>query len=191
LEDFLAVTGKRKDDESLDWILRVTAGHPLRLEMAFRWARTLLSEKSLIDLTAEKFEEKLMAEVREFGEMGLLDVGTSKVSQPVFDTLICMAYIIRRFDERFLQFLIDEKLIRFEEPNVTITNILENLEKYFFVKHRTDEGDKYIFQLHDEMARLVQEYIWPYIDPSTEKRQTLFAGIIKFYDGLISEASNE
>ena len=97
--------------------------------MAFRWSGTLLGEKTLTDLTADEFEQRLMQGVRELGERGLLDVGPSKVSQPVFDTLVCMAYITRRFDGKLLRFLIDKKLIHLDDPNVSEKDILDNLEK--------------------------------------------------------------
>jgi hypothetical protein len=191
LTDFLAAAGIGQDNESIEWIWKITEGHPLRLEMAFRWAGTLLREKSLIDISAEKFEQKLMERVRGFGETGLLDVGPLRVSQPVFDTLVCMGYITRRFDERFLRFLIDEKLIRLDEPDVSEKDILDNLEKYFFVKRRSEGEGRYVLQLHDEMARLVREYVWPFLDPSGEKKKTLLRLIIQFYDQLIGEVSNE
>lgn len=191
LTDFLVAAGISQDNESLEWIWKITDGHPLRLEMAFRWAGTLLREKSLKDITAEKFEEKLMERVRELGETGALDVGLLKVSQPVFDTLVCMGYITRRFDERFLRFLINEKLIRLDEPNASEKDILDNLERYFFVKRRSNGDGGYILQLHDEMARLVREYVWPFVDPSGEKKANLFESVIRFYDQLISEVNNE
>lgn len=186
-EDLSAAIGKRNDNESLDWLRKITEGHPLRLEMAFRWASTLLDENSLVNISPQDFEKKLMTYVREMGETGALDVGPLKVSQPVFDTLICMGYVTRRFDVRFLRYLIDEKVILLGESGVSEVNILDNLEKYFFVKARLGNEGEQVLQLHDEMARLVREHIWRFIDPSGDKRQDLFRSIITYYDRLINE----
>lgn len=196
LDEFLVAAGIEKteslqDEENLRWIWDITAGHPLKLEMSFRWSGTLLRKESLIGVNAEKFEEKLLERVRELGALGLLDVGPLRVSQPVFDTLVCMAYVTRRFDERFLQFLIDENHIRLGEPNVTIANILENLEKYFFVKRRYNGNEPPILQLHDEMTRLIREHVWPYVDPSGEEKHRLLKSIIKYYDQIIKDIKDE
>ncbi len=195
LDDLLMAAGiergeMERGDEGIEWVWQITKGHPLKLEMAFRWAGKLLREDSLKGLTAEMFEEKLMEIVCELSAKGLLDVGAVRISQPVFDTLICMGYAIRRFDERLLNYLIDEKHIRLGEPKVSEKVILDNLERYFFVKSRSDGDGRFILQLHDEMARLVRDHVWPFIDPPGEKKKNLLQSIIKFYDLLISEVEN-
>ncbi len=194
LDDLLKAAGLPANDpfqNSIEWIRKVTHGHPLRLEMAFRWSGTLLRQDSLKDVKADKFEESLMAQVRELGERGLLDVGPLKVSQPVYDTLVCMAYVTRRFDENFLRYLINQNLIRLTGTNVSEQDILENLEKYFFVKVRDGDGSRPIFQLHDEMARLVRDHVWPYLDSSVRRKQELLEAVDQYYDQLISKSTGE
>lgn len=193
--DLAKAAGLPKDSPiqtSVEWVRKVTDGHPLKLEMAFRWSGTLLDEGSLKNLTGLGFLERLMQEVREFAEMGRLDAGPDKkVSKPVYDTLLCMAYITRRFDEHFLQYLIEKGFIELGESDVSVREILETLEKYFFVKRRTDSKDdnEYFLQLHDEMAYLVRKYIWPYIDQSGEKKRDLLKAVIEYYDQSIQKAS--
>lgn len=174
----------------IEQIWKITKGHPLKLEMAFRWPGGLLSKNSLAGLTAEHFEEKLMQYMREWGQQGSFMVGSLPVIQPVFDTLLCMAYINRRFDMQFLQFLIDEKFIRFGDSDTRKKDVLDYLLRYFFVKMRgiSDEGLE-ILQLHDEMARLVKMYIWPHIDLSGERRGELYMAVIRFYNQLIGQSS--
>jgi tetratricopeptide (TPR) repeat protein len=190
LDGLLAAAGIRKGEtereiEGFDWIWKITQGHPLRLEMAIRWAGTLLQEDSLVKIEASKFEEKLMKQFLELGERGLLDVGSLRISRPLFDTLLCMAYVTRRFDERFLQFLTRERLIHVDDSQVMTADILENLERYFFVKRRIGGGGEYILQLHDEMARLMRSYVWPYIDVTGSEKSRLLRAVLRFYDGLI------
>jgi tetratricopeptide (TPR) repeat protein len=194
LDDLLKAAGLPANDpfqNSIEWIRKVTHGHPLRLEMAFRWSGTLLRQDSLKDVKADKFEESLMLQVRELGERGLLDVGPLKVSQPVYDTLVCMAYVTRRFDQNFLRYLINQNLIRLTGTNVSEQDILENLEKYFFVKVRDGDGNKPIFQLHDEMARLVRDHVWLYLDNSLQRKQDLLEAVDQYYDQLIAKSSGE
>ena len=189
LDELLKAAGLSLNDpipNSIEWLREVTLGHPLRLEMAFRWSGTLLREETLKNLLADKFEERLMSQVRELEARGLLDVGPLKVSQPVYDTLVCMAYVTRRFDEDFLRYLIEKELIRLSGTNVSEKDILDNLEKYFFVKVRDGSGTKPVFQLHDEMARLVREYVWPFQDNAVVKKQELLAVVDQYYDQLIT-----
>ena len=62
--------------------VEVTEGHPIRLEMAFRWSGTLLGEESLTDLIPGKFEERLMGEMRGWCKGALWTSDLSKCSQP-------------------------------------------------------------------------------------------------------------
>ena len=98
-----------------------------------------------------------------------------------------MAYITRRFDGKLLHFLIDKRLVQLDEANVSERDILDNLEKYFFVKVRPGSGTEEIIQLHDEMARLVRETLRPYWDNSGEKKQVLLTAVDQYYDQLITE----
>ncbi|MCQ3939092.1 MAG: hypothetical protein DPW18_18915, partial [Chloroflexi bacterium] len=181
LEDLLRVAGLSapiSHESEIEWIRKVTNGNPLCLEMVFRWLGTLLGGGSLQGLTPDRFEERLMMEVRELAEREQLDAGAGKrISRPVYDTLLCMAYVTRRFDEDFLRHLIEKKLIGLDDPAVTRQDIISNLERYFFVKVRQGNAGHKVLQLHDEMARLVREYVWPYYDHSGEKKQALLEAV--------------
>ncbi len=175
----------------IERVWEITEGHPLKLEMAFRWPGDILSANSLAKLSADKYEEKLMQQVREWGQSGGFSVGSLPVAQPVFDTLLCMAHIIRRFDMQFLDFLVEEKFVNFGDSKASNEAVLAYMKQYFFVKMR-DEGlsESEVVQLHDEMARLVRDYIWRGLDKSDERRFELFSAVIRFYDGLIAQASD-
>jgi tetratricopeptide (TPR) repeat protein len=197
-DDFLKALGMEISDpihKGIERIWEITKGHPLKLEMAFRWPGTLLSENSLADLaelTTKQYEEKLMQYVHEWGTQGGFAVGSLPVVQPVFDTLTCMAYVVRRFDVKFLQFLVGEKFIRFGASTVSNEEVLDYLMRYFFVKPRgKGDGGLEIIQLHDEMARLVREHVWPSLDLSGDKRREIYRAVIRCYDTLIEQASKE
>jgi tetratricopeptide (TPR) repeat protein len=192
-EDLFNVLGMEASDP-IDTVIKrvwkITEGHPLKLEMAFRWTGDILSENSLAGLTAGEYEVKLMQQVRDWGQEGGLKVGSLPVAQPVFETLLCMAHITRRFDMQFLEFLIGEKFVNFGDSKASKEQVLAYLKQYFFVKRR-DEGteETEVIQLHDQMAHLVRKYIWGGLDKSDKKRFELFNAVIRFYDGLIAQAS--
>lgn len=176
-------------NKTLKSIWRITKGHPLYVEMALNWAD--LGNKSPQGLTSETFESKMMEYVCENGERGSLNIGSMSASIAVFDTLACMGYVTRRFDDGFLKFLVDTGYIRHDIKKVENNIILENLEKYFFVKTHTGDQGEQVYQLHDEMARLVREYAWNFRDPSKQKRIKLFSSVIKYYDQLIESTEDE
>lgn len=173
----------------LEQVHKLTNGHPLQVEMAIRWVVSNETAPNVGEdfqgLNTENFEEKLMRKVDYDGEDWFLKSGSPDSNRAVFETLLCMGHITRRFDENLLRFLTAKGFIPRGKSKVTDKQILENLEKYFFVKTR--EGDKSgrVFQLHDEMARLVRKHLWRGSDLVEEKKNRLLTAVIKFYDQLI------
>jgi tetratricopeptide (TPR) repeat protein len=193
LDADLKVLGVRSSEPShkgIERIWKIAQGNPLKLEMAFRWSGDILFTNSFAELSPEQYEEKLMRQVFEWGQQDKFAVSSLSAARPVFDTLLCLAHITRRFDMQFLDFLIEEKFVNFGDSKASKEEVLAYLKQYFFVKMR-DEGlsESEVIQLHDEMARLVRKYIWPDLDKSGERRISLFSAVIRFYDGLIAQAS--
>lgn len=174
--------------EFMEDLVQKTGGHPLLLEMTFAWLIQGMWNPTLIrQISKEKFEEELMNYVRLWGEQGLLnaDVHGTNISSAVYQTMVCMAYMDRRFNERILHYLIDEQFIHLEgrNPLTHQRNILVSLEEYFFVKlHSSSE-----LQLHDELRRLVMKHIWPFWE-NIETREKFSKTVLELYDILISEA---
>jgi len=190
LRKMLGMEASDPIDIVIERVWKITNGHPLKLEMAFRWPGDILSASSLVEFSSIKYEEKLMQQVQEWGQQGGLSVGSLPVAQPVFETLLCMAQVTRRFNMQFLEFLIKEKFVNFGDSKTSKEEVLAYLKQYFFVKmreERTEETE--VFQLHDEMARLVRKYIWRNLDISGERQFQLFSAVIRFYDGLIAQVS--
>lgn len=173
----------------IERIYRLTDGHPLRVEMALNWANVLGDINSEGITTPQSFEKKMMEYVCEQGDKGDLNVGPMTASYAVFDTLACMGYVTRRFDEGILKYLIDVGHIR--STKNSHKDILEPLEKYFFVKTRIEDNGEQAYQLHDEMARLVRDHVWRYRDPSEKDRQVLLNSVITYYDGWIKNIKDE
>lgn len=171
-------------------LFKLTNGHPLRVEMALNWAGMLGDINTEGITTPQTFEKKMMEYVSEQGDKGDLNVGSMKASYAVFDTLACMGYVTRRFDEGILKYLINAGHIRSGKKS-SHKDILEPLEKYFFVKTRIGERGEQVYQLHDEMARLVREYVWRYRDPSEKDRQVLLNSVITYYDSWIKNIKDE
>jgi len=168
--------------ETLKFIWDITKGHPLRIEMALNWAN--LGDISPAGITAETFENKMMDYVCESGDRGYLKIGVMEVGHAAFDALACMGVVTRRFDEDLLKYLIEFGYIRFDIKKHDIKEILEPLEKYFFVKTRVGNRGEQVYQLHDEMARLVQRHVWSYRDQSGSgmERKALLEAVLLYYE---------
>lgn len=175
-----------------------TRGHPLLLELAFKWLD--LDVDRLKGLSESDFREALMLRAQQLGSEGLLDVGDLHISKPVFDALVCMSYLDRRFDPWFLERLIDDGFIELDtgphapSREAQMRGILDNLQKYFFVKVRERElaqdGQVMDIHLHDEMAHLVEKYLWPnWIGPKGKSRDDLARSVISWYEERIGEVS--
>lgn len=175
--------------QSLKFIWQITEGHPLRIAMALNWGN--LGEINLDGVNSpQSFEEKMMKYVIEWGEKGELYIDDMRVDQKVFSTLACMGILTRRFDERILKYLIQTGHIRDDSKKFSNKEILEPLEKYFFVKIRTGDYGEQVYQLHDEMARLVQKHVWHHQDPSNIRKKNLLRAILNYYEDRISETKN-
>ncbi|MCZ7542706.1 MAG: hypothetical protein M5R40_03830 [Anaerolineae bacterium] len=146
----------------VEQLVKTTNGHPLKLELAITWADMgLLNREAFTNISPDEFDAQLMARVRQFGEEGRLAVDGKDVSVPVYQTILCMAYLNRRFNRDLLQHVIDQGYIKPEDgpppDKEEQKRILKKLEECFFVKVR-DTGD---IQLHDELTRLVLKHLWP------------------------------
>ncbi len=188
LRNALGLEASDPIDTGIERVWKITDGHPLKMEMAFRWPGDILSSSVLAGLSVGEYEEKLMQQLRDWGQQGSLSVASLPVVQPVFETLLCMAQVTRRFNMQFLEFLIKEKFVNFGDSKASKEEVLAYLKRYFFVKRReegTEESE--VVQLHDEMARLVRKYIWRNLDISGERQFQLFSAVIRLYDDLIAQ----
>ncbi|MBN8580352.1 MAG: toll/interleukin-1 receptor domain-containing protein [Anaerolineae bacterium] len=180
-----------KDKYIVKYIWEATNGHPFLIEMALNWAATLADISSDGVKGLQTFEKKIMGYVSERGDRGNLNIGSLIASLMDFDILSCMGIVTRRFDEDILRYLLAGGFIRDERKELVIKEILDPLEKYFFVKIRTGNDGGHVYQLHDEMARLLQEYVWTYRDPSGKERKALLEAVLRYYDLWIERTKEE
>jgi tetratricopeptide (TPR) repeat protein len=171
--------------EMLDVIREKASGHPLRIELAIEFlSGNLLQDVSKMrELKEDEFEKALIAPLREIGQ-GLF--GSPKFDEAVHQTILFMAYFNRRFNTDLLRRFLEQGAvdIRGLQPK----DVLRELEQeFFFVKARPG-GD---IQLHDEMERLINQHLWPMMDPSGEFRRELAHIACQWYDEQIKEAEGE
>jgi len=165
-------------------LVEKTRGHPLWLEMTYTWlGANLWTVESLEKLSREDFDRSLMTRVREFGEEGVLTVYNDFISPAIYQTMICMAYMRRRFDQEMLEKLIEKRFLRLGEGE-SPEKVIAALKRYFFVKERKNGHTE--LQLHDALTDLSMQYLWETFGrASSEVRSEFQRWVIEEYDELI------
>lgn len=169
-------------------LVQKTGGHPLLLGLAFTWLKQgMWSREAIEPLSVEEFEAKLMEQPREWGDQGLLQIEGRNYGQAVYQAIVCMGYLHRRFNQKIFERLIEWGFINFDDPNTVeeLQHLRDSLMKFFFVKVR--QGGE--MQLHDELQRLVITHLWHFED--IEKKERLQRQTLELYDALIEEAADQ
>lgn len=161
-------------------------GNPLLLALAILWSQgNALTSGRLDKIEPEKFKREIVWNLRSTEGSGLRNLGGLYLDEPMYQTLVCMAYLNRRFNEFFLERLIRHKYVRL--GGVTQKQIWEQLQQphFFFVKERP-KGE---IQLHDILAELLRQYLLSdvFYDLTGEKWRQFTQDAVMWYDELLSE----
>jgi hypothetical protein len=145
----------------------LSGGHPILLALALERGKHAQDEEltptvahyTVADLS--RMDNDTLNSVQTQFERELVESLT--VLDPKSQLLFYMAYIHRRFDAEVLAFLqsISESEAR---------SMINDIRDYSFVKYFEDTGECY---LHDEMRRLVVEYVCREIDRGWQQRKEL------------------
>ena len=151
-------------------LVEKTEGNPLSIELAYEFLSLERHQpESLNDkveerwrgdhinkLSKDEFEAELMQTLQNFGRSRVLSVQYQALSEAAYNTIVCLSYLTRRFDQHILKAMIEQGFIlsEFEDAH----DIIDALRDLFFVKIY-ENGDLQL-QLHDEMARLTRKYLW-------------------------------
>lgn len=144
-------------------------GRPLLLDLVIDWLKENLDFEGLVETPPEKFEEELVARIRELRDSR-------------YRAILYMAWAHRRLDLEMLKWLMQDETVNY-------SLLVEDLRKLSFVKYR---GQIQSILLHDKMRDLVVKYVWGIVDPMATERIALSQRIIAYYDQfLIPQAFDE
>lgn len=173
------------DREVLNVIREKAFGHPLRIELAVKYlpADLLQNIEKLRGFSNNEFDEALVAPLRRVGE-GLL--ATTELDVALHHTIRFLAHFNRRFNADLLRSFVKQG--HADLRGFSPEDVVEKLSReFFFVKTRPDG----FIQLHDEMERLVNQYLWTDLDPRGDKRCELAHIACEWYDEQIKQAGGE
>ena len=170
--------GKWIEPDLREKIHFLSKGRPILIDLAIDWLSHDLPLPELVKMSLQEIkslESDRLEQLREQFEEALVRVILS-LTEPIYLAVLDMAYVYRRFDVEILSYLLS---LSSEEA----TQMIEELSGLSFVKSRP--GGIYI--LHDEMRRMVYEYVWPKYDPFVMQRQRLSQAMSRYYDPRLAE----
>lgn len=173
------------DREVLNVIREKAFGHPLRIELAVKYLPDDLLQniEKLRGLSGDEFDEALIAPLRKIGE-GLL--ATPELDVALHHTIRFLAHFNRRFNADMLRSFVQHG--RADLRGFSPEKVVEELSReFFFIKTRPDG----FIQLHDEMERLVNQYLWPDLDPRGDRRSELTYIAYEWYGEQIKQAGKD
>ena len=192
-DNYLDIKSERSP-EHIDYIQKLNdkvKRNPLLLGLALLWfGPTRISTEELDQLSQSEFEKRIISWLHPASSsMGTIYPGGGELGEPVRQTLVCMAYLNRRFNRFFLDRLVQGKYVMGADVEQIWEELQFRLPDFFYVKERP-EGE---IQLHDKLAEILRVYVLPYNfeDILGENLQQFARDVVTWYDNLITSANSE
>ena len=158
-----------------DFIDRITAlsqGSPILVALTIDWLNYGSLPEELDADSPEAFKRMMIERI-------------SELREPEDQTILAMAQLKRRFDAGLLVEILGES------PE-NASALIKSVSQFSFVKsHYNTNGEHQGCLLHDEMQRLVCDYIWQPFDPDNRLRREWSAKAVGYYDHLIAAEKNQ
>ncbi len=170
IASYLNEQGITTSNDVVARIAELSGGRPILVALVVDWIRDGHAFDELLDYAQSDFEKGMVEYVH-------------KMKYPEDQAILVMAYLYRRFNAEILEQVLDLPL--------KTSDLMSNLARFTFIKYRS--GTKEAMDsclLHDEMRDLINEYVWPAVDPMGEYRRELNEKIIDYYINKIEAASD-
>lgn len=168
-----------EDAEQSRWVCHLCDGRPILLDLAVDWLSRGTNLAIPEQPKAKLADEELKQLKRDF-ERGLVQQ-VSQLAAPENEAVLDMAHVYHYFDaERHTYIHPEFSLQRSQE-------LLDSLRSFSFVKPQPGGG----MRLHDEMQRMVQEHVWPWLDPKKTRRCRISEQMIQFYEMRLKLEQNK
>ena len=163
--------------ETEEKIIKLSKGRPILMDLAIEWLSRDISLDWLENASLKQLEEKFDKTSTEFE--GKLVRHISKLRSPTDKLILLLARVYPLDDEGVKKFL--------NLPEVTIGKLYKYVKSLVFVKNLPGGA----ISLHDEMRRMVNEFVWPSIDPYGTRRLSESNKIIDYLDDKIRFLDSE
>jgi tetratricopeptide (TPR) repeat protein len=180
------------DERFLKQLNAKVKGNPLLLGLAVIWRDLGEFETERLGTSIENFEKRLVWPLRSTEGSGSRALGNIRLDEPMYQTLVFMAYLNRRFNKFFFNKLVENGYVRLR--HTTQDEVWQELQKdhLFFVKRRS--GD--VVQLHDELAEMFKTYLLSDVfddrdEQPGDKWIRFTEQVVEWYDELIAQDVKE
>jgi tetratricopeptide (TPR) repeat protein len=164
-----------EDPEQSRIVCRLSAGRPILIDLAVDWLGRGM-KLAIPDQPLDKLDESSKRGLQRQFEHGLVEK-VNDLSQPTNEAILDMAHIYHYFDAEIHSYLHDDYSL--EDSQV----LLDEMRTLSFVKPQPGGG----VRLHDEMQRMVNEYVWPVLDKSGARRRWLSECMVQYYEKRLAE----
>jgi tetratricopeptide (TPR) repeat protein len=103
---------------------------------------------------------------------------------PEDEAIVRMAHVYHHFDAEIL----DTVYPQLGEIGFAPEQVIQSLSRFSFVKYWPETDD---CLLHDEIQRLVEQYVWDEIDPAKDVRRAISTEVVNYYDKALAKEPNE
>jgi tetratricopeptide (TPR) repeat protein len=159
------VTEIEASEELVAKILARTEGQPILIDLVIDWwqNQVFASLFDIENLPKERIEEALVSGIRDLRE-------------PLYQVILYIAHLHRRFNRELLGRLIDNGFVSARRSD--IEEIVSKLSQFSFVKIREHPES---CLLHDEMRDMVVHHVWESLDWAGDMRREASKVAIDYY----------
>jgi tetratricopeptide (TPR) repeat protein len=163
-----------EDPAQADLVARLSAGRPILIDLAVDWLRHGIGLPKP-DKATDGLDEASLREIQQDFEQKLVE-GVKDLAEPRNEAILEMAHIYHYFDaERYCHL---HEGVSLDEAR----ELLDELRSFSFIKRQPGGG----IRLHDEMQRMVEQYVWPVLDRNHKRRRWLSQRLGEFYEELLA-----
>ena len=157
------------DADIIQKITDLADGSPILIALTLDWIQYGYPVEELVNCAKDDFKQLMVRRVQE-------------LRFNVDQVILAMAHFHRRFNEDFLAHIL-------QRSEKEAQQLIESASTFSFVKYRPPQGSvPGSCLLHDEMREMINQFVWPNLDPFRTYRRGWNRAIIDYYTGLIQES---
>ena len=173
--------GEDIDDEMREKIRLLTNGRPVMIDLAIDWLEREMPLPELVDTPVATLQSLANSQTDKWNK--LQEEFEAELVQRILSlaeredsTILDMAHVYHYFDADILSYLSGLSAQESEEA-------LADLGRLTFIKPKP----KGQYALHDEMRRLVNQHVWPFIGRIGTERRDLDQRMVSYYEEKLSQ----
>lgn len=155
------------EPDFVEKVIYLSEGKPILMELTLDWLVHGVPLEWLVESDLKEIKETKEERRKEFEAQLVSSI--TQMRSPMDQLVLKMAHVYPLTEDMAEEIL--------DKPVGDVSHLFEHAKSYAFVKVLPDDR----ISLHDEMRKMVQEYVWDEIDPIKTQRETLSNIAASFY----------